>query len=86
MEPIKTPSLLLDSSMEPTIHNTLDYFLRLLYEVFEMSPENHIKACAAFNTFVGTFRENLLMLLDDVKQFFLWVVAAMLNGRKTVFD
>ena len=36
-----------------------------------------------FNTFVNTFRRKLLMLLDDVEQFFLWVVAAVLDGRKT---
>ena len=36
-----------------------------------------------FNTFVNTFRRKLLTLLDDVEQFFLWVVAATLDGRKT---
>ena len=30
--------------------------------------------------------EKLLKLLDDVEQFFLWVVAAALDGRKTNFD
>ena len=39
-----------------------------------------------FNTIVDTFREKLLKLLDDVEQFFLWVVAAMLDGRKTGFQ
>ena len=51
-----------------------------------MTPKRHIRACAMFNTFVDTFREKLLMLLDDVEQFFLWVVAAALDGRKTNFD
>ena len=36
-----------------------------------------------FNTFVNTFRRKLLTLLDDVEQFFLWVVVAALDGRKT---
>ena len=39
-----------------------------------------------FNTFVDTFGKKLLKLLDDVEQFFLWVVVAMLDGRGTVFD
>ena len=86
MEPVKQLSLLLESSKEPTIHNTLDYFLRLLYEKLEMSPKRRIAACAVFNTFVDTFRKKLLMLLDDVEQFFLWVVAAMLDGRRIGFD
>ena len=38
------------------------------------------------NTFTDTFSKKLLMLLDDVKQFFLWVVAAMLDGRRIGFD
>ena len=86
MEPVKQLSLLLESSTKPTIHNTLDYFLRLLYEKLETSPKRHIAACAMFNTFVDTFRKKLLMLLDDVEQFFLWVVAAMLDGRRIGFD
>ena len=79
-------SLLLKSSIEPTIHSTLDYFLRLLYKRLETSPERHVAACAMYNTFVDTFRGKLLMLLDDVEQFFLWVVAAMLDGRRIGFD
>ena len=86
MEPVKQLSLLLESSTEPTIHNTLDYFLRLLYDKLELSPKRHIAACAMFNTFMDTFRKKLLMLLDDVEQFFLWVVAAMLDGRRIGFD
>ena len=39
-----------------------------------------------FNTFMDTFRKKLLMLLDDVEQFFLWVVVAMLDGRRISFD
>ena len=39
-----------------------------------------------FNTFVDTFRKKLMMLLDDVEQFFLWVVAATLNGRRIGFN
>ena len=35
---------------------------------------------------VNTFRQKLLTLLDDVEQFFLWVVAAALDGRKTNLD
>ena len=64
----------------------LDYFLRLLYQKLETSPKRHIAACAMFNTFVDTFRKKLWMLLDDVEQFFLWVVAAMLDKRRTGFD
>ena len=85
MEPVKQLSLLLESSIEPTMHDTLDCFLRVLYEKLEMSPKRHVVACAVYNTFVDTFREKLLMLLDDVEQFFLWVVAAMLDGRRIGF-
>ena len=86
MEPMKKLSLLLESSTEPTIHNTLDYFLRLLYERLETSPKRHVAACVVYNTFIDMFREKLLMLLGDVEQFFLWVVAAMLDGRRIGFD
>ena len=86
MEPMKQLSLLLESSIEPTIHIILDHFLRLLYQVFGTSPKRHIGACVVFNTFVDTFRQKLLMLLDNVEQFFLWVVVAMLDGRRTSFE
>ena len=86
MEPMKQLSLLLESSMEPTIQNTLDYFLRFLYEKLETSPKRHIAAYAVFNTFVDKFRKKLFLLLNDVEQFFLWVVAAMLDGRRIGFD
>ena len=39
-----------------------------------------------YNYFVDTFRKKLLMLLDDVEQFVMWVVAAMLDGRRIGFD
>ena len=39
-----------------------------------------------FNTFVNTFKQKLVTLLDGVEQFFLWVVAAVLDGRKTNLD
>ena len=83
MEPIKQLSVLLESSMEATIHDTLDYFLRLLYDKLERGPKRHVGSCTVFNTFVNKFRQKLLTLLDDVEQFFLWVVAAALDGRKT---
>ena len=86
LEPMKTLSILLESSMEAMIHYTLDYFLRLLYEVFEMAPKRRLGACTVFNTFVDVFRRNLLKLLYDVEQFFLWVVVATQDGRKTNFD
>ena len=82
MEPIRELSVLLESSTEATIHDTLDYFLRLLYEVLETAPKRRVASCIVFNTFVNTFRRKLLKLLDDVEQFFLWVVAAALDGRK----
>ena len=83
MEPIKQLSILLESSTEATIHDTLDYFLRLLYDKLERAPKRRVGSCTVFNTFVNTFRQKLLTLLDDVEQFFLWVVAAALDGRKT---
>ena len=87
MEPMKKLSLLLESSIEPTVHSTLDYFLRLLlYEGLGTSLKRHVAACAMYNTFVDTFRRKLLMLLDDVEQFFMWVVAAMLDERRIGFD
>ena len=45
-----------------------------------------LQLAPVFNTFVDTFRKKFLMLLDDVEQFFLWVVAAMLDGRRIGFD
>ena len=86
MEPVKRLSLLLKSSTKPTIHNMLDYSLRLLYERLETSPKRHVPACAMYNTFVDTFGKKLLMLLDDVEQFFMWVVAAILDRRRIGFD
>ena len=83
MEPIKQLSVLLESSMEATIHDMLDYFLRLLYEKLERGAKRRVGSCTVFNTFVNMFRRKLLTLLDDVEQFFLWVVAAALDGRKT---
>ena len=86
MEPIKQLSILLESSTEATIHDTLYYFLRLLYDKLERGPKRRIASCTVFDTFVNTFRQKLLTLLDDVEQFFLWVVAATLDGRKTNLD
>ena len=86
MEPIKLLSVLLESSTEATIHNMLDYFLRLLYDKLKRGPKRRVGSCTIFNTFVNTFRQKLLTLLDDVEQFFVWVVAAMLDGRKTNLD
>ena len=83
MEPIKQLSVLLESSTEAIIHDTLDYFLRLLYDKLERGAKRRVGSCTVFKTFVNTFRWKLLTLLDDVEQFFLWVVAAMLDGRKT---
>ena len=86
MEMVKTLSILLESSMEATMHDILDYFLRLLYEILETAPKRRLGACTLFNTFVDVFRRKLLKLLDDVKQSSLWVVAATLDGRKINFD
>ena len=72
--------------MEASIHDTLDYFLRVLYDKLERGPKRRVGSCTMFNTFVNTFGRKLLTLLDDVEQVFLWVVAAMLDGRKTNFD
>ena len=55
LELVKQLSLLLECSTEPTIHITLDYFLRLLNEVLEASPKIRIVACVVFNAFVDTF-------------------------------
>ena len=84
MEPIKQLSILLESSTEATIHDTLDYFLRLLYDKLERGTKRRVGSCTVFNTFVNTFRRKLLTLLDDVEQFFLWVVAAALDGSRDV--
>ena len=83
MEPIKQLSVLLESSTEATIHDTLDYFLRLLYDKLERGPKRRVGSCTVFSTFVNTFRWRLLTLLDNVEQFFLWVVVVVLDGRKT---
>ena len=86
MELIKQLSVLFKSSTEATIHDTLDYFLRLLYDKLERGPKRRVGSYIVFNTFVNIFRRKLLTLLDDVEQFFLWVVAAMLDGRRTNLD
>ena len=39
-----------------------------------------------FNEFVDNFRSKLLMLLNDVEQFFLWAVATVLNRKEIGFD
>ena len=86
MEPVKTLSILLEFSTKAMIHDTLNYFLRLLYEVLERASRRRLGACTVFNAFMDVFRRKFLKLLDDVKQFFWWVVAATLDGRKTNFD
>ena len=86
MEPSKKLSLLLESSIESTIHNTLDYFLSLLYHKLAQSPKRGDRICEVFNEFIDDFRSRFLMVLDDVEQFFLWAVAAALDGSKIVFD
>ena len=83
MELIKQLSVMLEYFTEAMIHDTLDYFLRLLYGKLERGPKRRVGSCIVFNTFVNTFRRKFLMLLDNVEQFFLWVVAAVLDGRKT---
>ena len=86
IELVQALSILLESSTEATIHDMLDYFLRLLYKILETAPKRRLGSCTVFNTFVDVFRRKLLKRLDDVEQFFLWVVAAALDGRKTNFD
>ena len=86
MEPMRKLSLLLESSSEPTIHSTLDYFLRFLYEKLDTSPKRTCCSLCHIQHFRGHFGKKLLMFLDDVEQFFLWVMAAMLDGRRIGFD
>ena len=62
MEPVKTLSIPLESSTEATTHDTLDYFLRLLYEVLETAPKRRLGACTVFNTFVDVFRLGIATL------------------------
>ena len=81
MEPIKQLSILLESSTEAMTHDMLDYFLILLYDKLETGGKRRVGSCTVFSTFVNTFRWKLLTLLDDVEQFFLWVVAVALDGR-----
>ena len=54
MELLKTLNLLLESSMVRTVHSTLDYFLRLLYDKLDMSPKRLIPTCIVYNTFVDS--------------------------------
>ena len=70
----------MEPSTEATIHNTLDYFLALLHHKLGKSLKRGDPACEVFNEFVDNFR------LDDVEQFFLWAIAAVLDGRKIDFD
>ena len=55
LEPLKQLSLLLEPSTEATIHNTLDYFLALLYHKLGKSPKSGGPACEMFNEFVDNF-------------------------------
>ena len=86
IEPIRQLSVLLESSTEAMIHDTLDYFLRLLYDKLERGPKRRVGSCTVFNAFVNMCRWKLLTQLGDVEQFFLWVVVAVLDGRKTNLD
>ena len=47
--------LVVESSTDPTIHNTLEHLLIFLYKIFHLSPKLHIGACTAFNAFVDSF-------------------------------
>ena len=76
----------MEPSTEANVHNTLDYFLALLYHKLGKSPKSRDPACEVFNEFVGNFQSKLLTLLDDVEQFLLWAVATVLGGRKIGFD
>ena len=51
-----------------------------------MSTKRGEHTCEVFSTFVDVIKPKILMLLDDVEQFFLWAVAAALDGRKIGFD
>ena len=75
----------MESSTKATIHITRDYFLALLYHKLEGSPKKGTPTCKVFNEFVGNFGSKLLTLLD-LEQFFLWAVAAALDGREGGFD
>ena len=86
LETLKKLSLLLKSSTEATVHNTLDYFLALLYQKLEDSSKKGDSACEVFKEFVGNFQSKPLTLLDDMEQFFLWAVAAVLDGKKIGFN
>ena len=76
----------MELSTEVTIHNTLDYFLALLYHKLGKSPKSRDPTCEVFNEFLDNFQSKLLMLLDNMKQFFLWAVATVLDGRKIGFN
>ena len=83
---MKELSLLLESSTEPTIHNMLDYFLRLLYERLETSPKDMLQLAPCTKLSWTRLERKLLILWDDVEQFFMWVVAVMSDGRRIGFD
>lgn len=83
LEPLKALSLLLESSTEATLHNTLDYFLCCWTTNWESQRKGET-TCEEFNAFDDAFQRKLLMLLADVEQFFLW--AAAVDGRKIDFD
>ena len=86
LEPLKKLSLLLESLTEATINKILDYFVVLLYHTLEDSHRKGDPICEVFNEFVGNFPREILTLLDDVEQFFLWAVAPALDGRKIGFN
>ena len=76
----------MEPSTEATIRHTLDYFLALLYHKLGKSPKSGDPNCEVFNEFLDNFQSKLLMLLDDVEQFFLWAGPTVLDGRKIGFD
>ena len=55
LELLEYLSLLLEPPTEATIHNTLDYFLALLYHKLGKSPKSGDPACKVFNEFVDNF-------------------------------
>ena len=55
LEPLKKLSFLLEPSTEATIHNTLDYFLALLYRKLEESPKRVDPTSEVFSEFVENF-------------------------------
>ena len=85
LKPLRDVSIRLEKDNDVTISDVALFIHRLLYE--RLSPESEaLTASAEASRFVLAWRIKFLTLVDDVEQFFMWVVSAALDGRRKDLD